>query len=109
MLKANNEANIEGPNDDLEKEKEDEEMDFKFDETDVVDAVPSGNGKMMSMYQSKEMKSMYERYGNYMILLDAIYKTTTAMRIRKKVLRQFYFYFCRSKGKIRRHYNGKNF
>ena len=108
MLKANNEANIEGPNDDLEKEKEDEEMDFKFDEIDAVDAVPSGNGKMMFMYQSKEMKSMYKRYGNYMILLDAIYKTTTAMRIRKKI-RQFYFYFCRRKGKIRRHYNGKNF
>ena len=32
-----------------------------------------------------------------------------AMGIRKKIRRQFYFYFCRRKGQIRRHYNGKNF
>ena len=31
-----------------------------------------------------------------------------AMGIRKKIRRQFYFYFCRPKGQIRRHYNGKN-
>ena len=31
-----------------------------------------------------------------------------AMGIRKKIRRQFYFYFCRRKGQIRRHYNGKN-
>ena len=29
------------------------------------------------------------------------------MGIRKKIRRQFYFYFCRRKGQIRRHYNGK--
>ena len=32
-----------------------------------------------------------------------------AMGIRKKIRRLFYFYFCRRKGQIRRHYNGKNF
>ena len=32
-----------------------------------------------------------------------------AMGIKKKIRRQFYFYFCRRKGQIRRHYNGKNF
>ena len=32
-----------------------------------------------------------------------------AMGIRKKIRRQFYFYFCRRKGQIRRHYNGKKF
>ena len=51
-------------------------MDIEFDEIDAVKAVPSGNGKMMFVYQSKEMKNMYERYGNHMILLDATYKTT---------------------------------
>ena len=51
-------------------------MDIEFDEIDAVNAVPSGNGKMMLVYQSKEMKNMYERYGNHMILLDATYKTT---------------------------------
>ena len=51
-------------------------MDTHIDEIDAVKAVPSGNGKMMFVYQSKEMKNMYERYGNHMILLDATYKTT---------------------------------
>ena len=51
-------------------------MDIKFDEIDAVNAVPSGNEKMMFVYQSKELKNMYERYGNHMILLDATYKTT---------------------------------
>ena len=51
-------------------------MDIEFDEIDAVNSVPSGNGKMMFLYQSKEMKNMYERYGNQMILLDATYKTT---------------------------------
>ena len=32
-----------------------------------------------------------------------------AMGIRKKMRRQFYFYFRRRKGQIRRHYNAKNF
>ena len=51
-------------------------MDIEFDEIEAVNAVPSGNGKMMFVYQSKEMKNMYQRYGNHMILLDATYKTT---------------------------------
>ena len=51
-------------------------MDIKFDQIDAVNAVPSGNEKMMFVYQSKELKNMYERYGNHMILLDATYKTT---------------------------------
>ena len=50
-------------------------MNTEFEETDVVDAVPSRNGKIMFVYQSTEMKKMYERYGNHMILLDATYKT----------------------------------
>ena len=50
-------------------------MDIEFEEFDAVNAVPSGNGKMMFVYQSKEMKNMYKRYGNHMILLDATYKT----------------------------------
>ena len=32
-----------------------------------------------------------------------------AMGIRKKIRRQFYFYFCRRKGQIRRHYKAKIF
>ena len=51
-------------------------MDIEFDEIEAVNAVASGNGKMMFVYQSKEMKNMYQRYGNHMILLDATYKTT---------------------------------
>ena len=51
-------------------------MDIEFDEIDAGKAVPSGNGKIMFVYQSKEMKNMYEKYGNHMILLDATYKTT---------------------------------
>ena len=35
-------------------------MDIEFDEIDTVNAVAS-NGKMMFVYQSKEMKNMYER------------------------------------------------
>ena len=34
-------------------------MDIEFDESDGVSAVASGNGKMMFVYQSKEMKNMY--------------------------------------------------
>ena len=51
-------------------------MDIQFDEIDAVKAVPSGNGKMMFVYQSKEMKNMYERFCNHMILLDTTYQTT---------------------------------
>ena len=36
-------------------------MDIEFDEIDAVNAAASGNGKMMFVYQSKEMKNMYER------------------------------------------------
>ena len=50
-------------------------MNIKFEETDVVNAVPNCNGKIMFVYQSTEMKNMNERYGNHMILLDATYKT----------------------------------
>ena len=51
-------------------------MDIEFDEIDAVNAVTSGNGKIMFLYQSKEMKNMCERYGSHMILLDATYKST---------------------------------
>ena len=51
-------------------------MDIEFDEIDAVNAVASRNRKIMFVYQSKEMKNMYEAYGNHMILLDATYKTT---------------------------------
>ena len=51
-------------------------MDIEFDETNSVKAVSSCNGKMMFVYQSKEMKNMYKRYGDHMILLDATFKTT---------------------------------
>ena len=51
-------------------------MDIEFDEIDAVNAITSSNGKMMFVYQSKEMKNMYKRYENQMILLDATYKTT---------------------------------
>ena len=51
-------------------------MDIEFDEIDAVNAVASGNGKTMFVCQSKEMKNMYERYGNHMIMLDATYRTT---------------------------------
>ena len=51
-------------------------MDIKFDEINAVKADSSGNGKIMFVYQSKEMKNMYEKYGNHMILLDANYQTT---------------------------------
>ena len=50
-------------------------MNVEFEETDVVNAVPSRNGKIMFVYQSTEMKNMYERYGNHMILLNATCKT----------------------------------
>ena len=51
-------------------------MDIEFDEIDAVNAVASGNEKMMFVYQSKEMKNMYQKCGNHMILQDATYKTT---------------------------------
>ena len=51
-------------------------MDIEFDEIDAVNAVASRNRKIMFVYQSKEMKNMYEAYGNHMILLDTTYKTT---------------------------------
>ena len=50
-------------------------MDTEFDEIDAINAIASCNGKMMFVYQSKEMKNMYKRYGNHMILLDATFKT----------------------------------
>ena len=51
-------------------------MDIELVQIDGVNAVAGGNGKMMFVYQSKEMKNWYERQGNHMILLDATYKTT---------------------------------
>ena len=51
-------------------------MNIEFDEIDAVNVVISGYGKMMFVYQSKEIKNMYERYGNHMILLGAACKTT---------------------------------
>ena len=51
-------------------------MDIELVEIDGVNAVANGNGKMMLVYQSKEMKSLFKRYGNHMILLDATCKTT---------------------------------
>ena len=51
-------------------------MDIEFDEIDEVNAVTSGYGKIMLVYQSKETKNKYERYGSHMILLDATYKST---------------------------------
>ena len=33
-------------------------MDIEYHEIDAVKAVPSGNGKMMFVYQSKEMKNV---------------------------------------------------
>ena len=42
-------------------------MDIQFDEINAVNAVPSGNEKMMFVYQSKKMKNIYERYGNQMM------------------------------------------
>ena len=34
------------------------------------------DGKMLFVYQSVEMKEMFHRYGNELMLLDATYKTT---------------------------------
>ena len=51
-------------------------MDTEFDEIDAINAIASCNGKMMFVYQSKEMKNMYKRCGNRMILLNATYRTT---------------------------------
>ena len=41
----------------------------------------------------------------------SVYNTvsTTATEIRKKIRQQLYFYFCRRKGQIQRHYKRKNF
>ena len=49
-------------------------MDIEFDE--IKGQHPENDGKMLFIYQSAEMKSMFNMYGNEMILLDATYKTT---------------------------------
>ena len=54
---------------------------------------------MIAMVPAQTQKDGYN-YGLFVI---------AAMGIRKKIRQQFYFYFCRRKGQIRRHYNGKNF
>ena len=51
-------------------------MNIGFDETDAVNVVASGNGKIMFFYQAKETKKMCKSYGNHRILLDTTYKTT---------------------------------
>ena len=40
---------------------------------------------------------------------DLLTVLSAAMGIRKKIRRQFCFYFCHRKGQIRQHYNGKKF
>ena len=40
---------------------------MEYDKIHAVNTVHSGNGKMMFVYQSKEMENLYKRYGNHMI------------------------------------------
>ena len=64
--------------DDEEGEKEsDKEINIEFDEIrQNVDNSCFEDGKMLFVYQSSEMKHIFNTYGNQLVLLDATYKTT---------------------------------
>ena len=57
--------------------KTDDEVDIEFDEI-KINSIQSAidDGKMLFVYQSAEMKEMFHRYSNELVLLDATYKTT---------------------------------
>ena len=57
--------------------KTDDEVDIEFDEV-KTNSIQStiDDVKMLFVYQSAEMKEMFHRYGNELVLLDATYKTT---------------------------------
>ena len=55
----------------------DDEVDIEFDEIKTNSTQSSiDDGKMLFVYQSFEMKEMFHRFGNELLLLDATYKTT---------------------------------
>ena len=55
----------------------DDEVDIEFDEIKTNSTQsPIDDGKMLFVYKSFEMKKMFHRFGNELLLLDATYKTT---------------------------------
>ena len=55
----------------------DDEVDIEFDEIKTNSTQSSiDDGKMLFVCQSFEMKEMFHRFGNELLLLDATYKTT---------------------------------
>ena len=55
----------------------DDEVDIEFDEIKTNSTQSSiDDGKMLFVYQSFEMKEMFHRFGNELLLLVATYKTT---------------------------------
>ena len=55
----------------------DDEVDIEFDEIKTNSTQsPIDDGKMLFVYKSFEMKEMFHRFGNELLLLDATYKTT---------------------------------
>ena len=57
--------------------KTDNEVNTEFDEikTNSIQSTID-DGKMLFVHQPVEMKEMFHRYGNELVLLDATYKTT---------------------------------
>ena len=57
--------------------KTDDEVDIEFDEikTNSIQSTID-DGKMLFVYHIAEMKEMFHRYVNELVLLDATYKTT---------------------------------
>ena len=57
--------------------KTDDEVDIEFDEIKTNSIQSSiDDGKILFVYQSVEMKEMFYRYGNELVLLHATYKIT---------------------------------
>ena len=60
-----------------DKNKIDDEVDIEFNEIKTNNIQSSvDDGKTLFVYQSVEMKEMFHRYGNELVLLDDTYKTT---------------------------------
>ena len=54
-----------------------DEVNIEFDETKTNNIQSSiEDGKMLFVYKSAEMREMFVRYGNELVLLDATYKPT---------------------------------
>ena len=69
-IKKDNDVIDDNNDDDIESDEEVDEVVIDQNDTDDID------GKLLFIYQSRQMKRLYHRYGCHTIFLDATYRTT---------------------------------